>query len=114
MEDKNIEQNNMNLEEENLRLTKFLLASEWVIGYTSVALFVTLLLVAILVPMAWYYVLLLIALSIISFVVGMYFCLKIEQTAGYYKCKICGHKHKPKFSVSFFFYYKSIQSRKSR
>jgi len=30
-------------------------------------------------------------------IVGFSFALKIEQVAGYYECKICGHKYVPKY-----------------
>ena len=29
--------------------------------------------------------------------VGFGFCLKIEQVAGYYECKHCGHRYVPSF-----------------
>lgn len=32
-------------------------------------------------------------------ILGFYFCLKIEQVAGYYECKECGHKYVPTFSA---------------
>ena len=32
------------------------------------------------------------------FVVGVVFCLLIEQKAGYYECEKCHHKHVPTFS----------------
>ena len=38
---------------------------------------------------------------IISFV-AVFSAIKIEQTAGYYKCKHCGHKHTPTFTSIFF------------
>ena len=31
-------------------------------------------------------------------IVGVMFALRIEQTAGYYECKACGHKYVPTFS----------------
>ena len=35
-------------------------------------------------------------------IVGFWFCLKIEQLAGYYECKECGHKYVPTFNeISF-------------
>ena len=36
-----------------------------------------------------------IAFGFIQFVVAMYFGLKIEQVAGYYECKACGHRYVP-------------------
>lgn len=39
----------------------------------------------------------LIAVSFITFLVGIYFSLKIENEAGYYECKHCHYKHVPKY-----------------
>ena len=33
-----------------------------------------------------------------QFLVAMFFALKIEQTAGYYECKACGHRYVPSYS----------------
>ena len=41
-----------------------------------------------------------IILVIVGFVIGitgLLFATKIEQTAGYYECKKCGHRYVPKF-----------------
>lgn len=39
----------------------------------------------------------LIVISVIGFFVAMFFCLYIEQKAGYYVCKKCEHKHIPTY-----------------
>jgi len=39
----------------------------------------------------------LITFGVISFIGGVLFCLKIEQMAGYYVCKKCGHTYVPKY-----------------
>ena len=39
-----------------------------------------------------------ITISMVLFVASMLFCLRIEQKAGYYVCKACGHKHIPTFN----------------
>lgn len=39
--------------------------------------------------------------SIVPFLIIMPFLLKIEQTAGYYQCRKCGHKHVPKYKSVF-------------
>lgn len=38
-----------------------------------------------------------IALSFVLSIISFCFCLKIEQKAGYYVCKHCGHKHIPSY-----------------
>jgi DNA-directed RNA polymerase subunit RPC12/RpoP len=39
--------------------------------------------------------------SLVPFLIIMPFLLKIEQTAGYYQCRKCGHKHVPKYKSVF-------------
>ena len=36
--------------------------------------------------------------GIVQFIIAMYFCLKIEQVAGYYECQECHHKYIPTYS----------------
>ena len=43
----------------------------------------------------------LIALSLVIFAVGMFYALKIEQIAGYYECAKCHHKYIPTFKSVF-------------
>ena len=43
----------------------------------------------------------LIIFGVITFIVGMHYCLKIEQTAGYYECSKCHHKYIPTYSSVF-------------
>ena len=33
----------------------------------------------------------------ILLLIGCFYSLKLEVEAGYYKCKICNHKHKPEY-----------------
>lgn len=43
-------------------------------------------------------------LSIIAigiFIVGMSYCLRIEQVVGFYQCSHCNHKHVPTYSAVF-------------
>jgi len=39
--------------------------------------------------------------GIVPLLIATPFMLRIEQTAGYYECKKCGHKHIPKYSSVF-------------
>lgn len=32
---------------------------------------------------------------------ALFYCIKIEQIAGYYECKECGHKYMPTFKAIF-------------
>lgn len=80
---------------------KQLLRLEWVIGYISTISFVIFIFVASYVEMDVWLRILLIAVGIIILIFGGHNALKIEQTAGYYKCAKCGHKHVPEYKSVF-------------
>ncbi len=42
-----------------------------------------------------------VAASIVPLLIAMPFALKIEQTAGYYVCRKCGHRYIPKYNTVF-------------
>ena len=42
---------------------------------------------------------LIIGLSLLPLVIAIPFMIKIEQTAGYYECQHCGHKHVPTYKA---------------
>lgn len=48
------------------------------------------------------YRLLLILVGFIPFIIGVSYCLKIEQSAGYYECEKCHHKYIPTFKSVLF------------
>lgn len=100
--------NEKKLEENLLEMTRIkeetdkkLLRLEWVIGYTSSIAFLTLIFVASYIEMETWLKLLLIAIGLIIFAVGVCNCLKIEQTAGYYECGKCHHKYIPTYQRVF-------------
>ena len=39
--------------------------------------------------------------GLVQFMIVMCFAIKIEQTAGYYECRECGHRYVPKYSSVF-------------
>lgn len=47
------------------------------------------------------YRLLLIIVGFIPFIIGVAYCLRIEQTAGYYECEKCHHKYIPTYQSVF-------------
>lgn len=81
---------------------KQLLSLEWVIGYISSITFIILIFVASYVEMDNWLRILLIASGTSVFAFGMHNGLKIEQTAGYYKCANCNHKYVPTYNSVFF------------
>lgn len=76
---------------------KQLLSLEILIGIFSVIILLGFNIVAAFVPMDdW----LRVVLAVVGFLIGLIgimFALRIEQTAGYYKCRACGHTHTPTF-----------------
>ncbi|MBE6796589.1 MAG: helix-turn-helix transcriptional regulator [Ruminococcaceae bacterium] len=80
---------------------KRLLTLEWVIGILSVIIIVVPAFVGkFLLLEEWQQVT--VALSgFIPGLVGISFAVKIEQVAGYYQCKECGHKYVPTFKAVF-------------
>ncbi len=92
------EQNLLEMVKQKEQADKRLLSLEIFIGVLfSVVMFV-LVMVAGLVQMADWLRVLLILIGFIPFVVAVPFMIKIEQTAGYYKCAKCGHRYVPTYS----------------
>lgn len=98
---KKLEQNLLEIVKQKEEADKRLLSLEIFIGVLVSIIFLALVFVASLVQMAVWLRISLIVLGLIPFVVGMAYALKIEQTAGYYKCPKCGHKYVPTYSSVF-------------
>ena len=58
--------------------------------------------IALLVPMEEWQADLMVMLSLIPLLIAVPFAIKIEQKAGYYECKECGHSYVPKYASVFF------------
>ena len=80
---------------------KKMLKLEYVIGYLSSITFMILIFVASFIEMETWIRIALIIFGIITFGVGMHYCLKIEQTAGYYECSKCHNKYVPEYKSVF-------------
>ena len=105
MENYNIEMENKLIEmvKEKEENDKRLLLLEWVIGILSILVLLIPIMIGSLVPIEDDWVRLVICLSgFIPAIVGFICAIKIEQVAGYYECKVCGHRYVPAFkAVSF-------------
>jgi len=77
---------------------KRLLALEISIGIFSTIILLGFLFTAAFVEMESWLRVVLIITGFIIFMIGIIFALRIEQTAGYYKCRKCGHKYVPTFN----------------
>lgn len=105
MEDYNKELENNLLEtiKQKEQSDKSLLRLEWVVGILSIiVMFVPILIGALLPELEeWKRVVICFSGFIPAFV-GFFYTVRIEQIAGYYECKHCGHKYVPTFkAVSF-------------
>lgn len=100
--EKKIDENLLALAKEKEQKDKQLLALEWVLAGIGLATFFAMIVLAI--PIIETNFALAATMYIVGFViftVAMFFALKIEQIAGYYKCEKCGHKHVPTFGAVF-------------
>ena len=80
---------------------KRLLAIEIVVGGICIVLMLTLTAVASLVQMEEWLRILLILIGLAPILIACPFMLKIEQIAGYYECKACGHRYVPTYKNVF-------------
>lgn len=99
---KETEKNLLALVREKEIADKRLLNIEIVLGFITSIFFITLIFVASFVEMQNWIRILLIVVGMVLFAVGIGYCLKIEQTAGYYECSECGNKYVPSFKSVLF------------
>lgn len=78
---------------------KRMLALELVIGILSVVVLLVPILIASYLPMEDWQRIVLCCSGIIPAFVGFFFAIRIEQVAGYYKCKHCNHCYVPTYKV---------------
>ena len=93
----NSEEKILELIREKEEADKRLLAIEWVVGILStVILFVPIIIASYVQVEDWQRILIVLS-GFIPALVGFLATLRIEQIAGYYECKECGHKYVPTF-----------------
>lgn len=80
---------------------KKMLRYEIVIGVLSTIILLTFTFLAAYVTMPDYLKIILIVAGFVISLTGLLFALRIEQTAGYYKCKKCNHTYVPTFNSVF-------------
>ena len=78
-----------------------LLRMEIVTGIMCLVPLVASIIIASVVPMEEWLGSLIVGLCVIPLLVATPFMIRIEQTAGYYECAKCGHKHIPKYGSVF-------------
>ena len=103
MENYNQEMENKLIEiiKEKERADKRLLRMEIVLGVCCIVPLIICMVVALVLPLEEWKQILIVLSGLIPLLIATPFALKIEQKAGYYECKNCGHKHIPKYSSVF-------------
>ena len=76
---------------------KQLLSLEWVLGGISVAALFSFVIIAAVIDMPDFARWIILGIGFVIFMAAMFFALRIEQIAGYYKCEECGNKYVPKY-----------------
>ena len=78
---------------------KRLLSLEWVVGIFSLIVLFIPILVGAFVPMKDWLRLIVVFSGFIPAFIGFLFAVRVEQVAGYYECKECGHKYVPTYKA---------------
>ena len=99
---KELEKNLLEMVEEKQEADKRLLKLEIILGIIAVLPLIAAVIIAGVMPMEEWKGSLLVGLSLIPLLIATPFALKIEQKAGYYECRNCGHRHIPKYGSVFF------------
>jgi len=99
---KELERNLLEMVRQKEEADKRMLRMEIVLGVVAVLPLIAAAAVATSVPMAEWKSGLLAVLSLIPLLIATPFALRIEQKAGYYECKKCGHRHVPRYGSVFF------------
>ena len=92
---KELEINLLDMVKEKEKTDKRLLIAEIFIGIFSISIFVGATIIAAYANIAELWRVLIIVLGLVPFLAAVPFMLKIEQVAGYYKCKKCGNRYVP-------------------
>ncbi|MBQ6848394.1 MAG: helix-turn-helix domain-containing protein [Clostridia bacterium] len=94
---KELETNLLEMIEQKELADKRLLSLEIFVGVVVSVILFALVFVAAYVQMADWLRIVLIIIGFIPFAIGIAYAIRIEQTAGYYKCAKCGHRYVPTY-----------------
>ena len=95
---KELESNLLEIIKQKEQADKRLLRLEIFIGVVVSLILFALVFIAAFVEMADWLRIVLIVTGGISFAIGIAYAIRIEQTAGYYKCAKCGHRYVPTYN----------------
>lgn len=93
-----LEKNLLEAVKQKQEADKRLLSLEIFIGTIVTLVFLALVFTASFVSMASWLRVFLIIIGFITFMIGVLFAIRIEQTAGYYECRQCNHKYVPTYA----------------
>ena len=96
---KELENNLLEMIKQKELSDKRLLSAEVLIGITATVILFALILLAAVVQMPTELRITLIVLGFVLFLAGCFYALQIEQVAGYYICKECGHRYVPTYKA---------------
>lgn len=97
---KELEKNLLEMIKQKEEHDRRLLKMEWVIGILSVLLIlIPILFAAYLSLEEWLRALICFA-GLIPGGIGLFYAVRIEQVAGYYECRLCGHKYIPTYKAT--------------
>ena len=96
---KELEKNLLEMTKAKEAADKRLLNIEIVTGVLSVGAMLASCIIASYVPMEDWLRIVLIVIGFVPLAIAVPFMLKIEQVAGYYECKCCGHRYVPTFKA---------------
>lgn len=101
MEDysKKLENNLLDMIHQKEQADKRLLFLEIVVGISATVIMFALVFLATFVQMASWLRVALLALGFALFFAGCFYALRIEQVAGYFACKECGHRYVPTYKA---------------
>ena len=98
---KQLEENLIEMVKQKEESDKRLLKMEILTGVLCIIPLLASVIVVMAVPMQEWLGSLIVGLSVLPLLIATPFMIKIEQSAGYYQCAECGHKHIPKYSRVF-------------
>ena len=94
---KELENNLLEMIKQKEQADKRLLSVEVFIGITATVVLLALIFVAAFVQMSNGLRITLIVFGFVLFLAGCFYALRMEQVAGYYTCKECGHRYVPTY-----------------
>ena len=99
---KKLENNLLEMVKQKEESDKRLLHIEVILGICCILPLIASIIIVNIVPMAESLAAVIVLASLIPMLIATPFALRIEQKAGYYECKMCGHRHIPKYNSVFF------------